>query len=226
MQYTSQKSPSYFDKYQERESTPPRQGSHNAKHHINPDRKPTYDSINKEYERPTTERLRSQQESNPPVSRRRVSSINIGLNVSPPSSDSSHGHKHTVNGGLSGYNGPGKRGSNGYATSPPTLRSERTNPRKREFDHRESSEEHEHERRRQADDITPKLKRRQPKVAEAYRSAIFVIFLVSMTDFTVKSAMVSLSERSAKAVPQARSDFLYHKSSHYIRIPKPRVYVR
>ena len=42
--------------------------------------------------------------------------------------------------------------------------------RKREYDHRDSSEdERENERRRQADDYTPKLKRRQPKVAEAYR---------------------------------------------------------
>ena len=45
-----------------------------------------------------------------------------------------------------------------------------SNNRKRDFDNRdESSEESETQGKRQADDVTPKLKRRQPKVAEAYR---------------------------------------------------------
>ena len=41
--------------------------------------------------------------------------------------------------------------------------------RKRAYEERYSSEDSEEEARRQEDDITPKLKRRQPKVAEAYR---------------------------------------------------------
>lgn len=54
--------------------------------------------------------------------------------------------------------------------SPPAKAySERLNGRKREYDHRDSSDEDEAPGRRQVDDFTPKLKRRQPKVAEAYR---------------------------------------------------------
>lgn len=56
-----------------------------------------------------------------------------------------------------------------HSTSPSKLRSERLNPRKREYDQRDSSEESEAPGRRQADDVTPKHKKRQPKVAEAYR---------------------------------------------------------
>lgn len=57
----------------------------------------------------------------------------------------------------------------GLSSSPTKMRSERSNGRKREYDHRDSSDESETLGRRQADDVTPKLKRRQPKVAEAYR---------------------------------------------------------
>ena len=53
--------------------------------------------------------------------------------------------------------------------SPIKIHSERLNGRKREYDHRDSSDEGEAPGRRQIDDFTPKLKRRQPKVAEAYR---------------------------------------------------------
>lgn len=53
--------------------------------------------------------------------------------------------------------------------SPVKTYSERLNGRKREYDHRDSSDEGEAPGRRQIDDFTPKLKRRQPKVAEAYR---------------------------------------------------------
>ena len=50
------------------------------------------------------------------------------------------------------------------------LHSEKSYDRKREFDDRDSSDDEKgNERRRQADDVTPKLKRRQPKVAAAYR---------------------------------------------------------
>lgn len=61
----------------------------------------------------------------------------------------------------------------GHSTSPSKIRSDRSNTRKREYDQRDSSEESETPGRRQADDVTPKLKRRQPKVAEAYRYVIF-----------------------------------------------------
>lgn len=54
-------------------------------------------------------------------------------------------------------------------SSPTRAHSERLNGRKREYDHRDSSDEGEAPGRRQVDDFTPKLKRRQPKVAEAYR---------------------------------------------------------
>lgn len=57
----------------------------------------------------------------------------------------------------------------GQFTPPTKLRTDKSNGRKREYDHRDSSEESETPGRRQADDVTPKLKRRQPKVAEAYR---------------------------------------------------------
>ena len=60
----------------------------------------------------------------------------------------------------------------GNSTSPSKLRLDRPISRKREYDHGDSSDESETPGRRQADDVTPKLKRRQPKVAEAYRCVI------------------------------------------------------
>jgi hypothetical protein len=62
-----------------------------------------------------------------------------------------------------------KQSMDGASNSPTKTRLERFNGRKREYDHRDSSDESETPGRRQADDVTPKLKRRQPKVAEAYR---------------------------------------------------------
>ena len=54
--------------------------------------------------------------------------------------------------------------------SPIRLRTERSYSQRMEYKMRDdSSDEDETVRRRQADDVTPKLKRRQPKVAEAYR---------------------------------------------------------
>ena len=70
---------------------------------------------------------------------------------------------------LENGNGYGRSANEGNSISPTKLRSERSNGRKREYDNRESSDESETPGRRQADDVTPKLKRRQPKVAEAYR---------------------------------------------------------
>lgn len=57
----------------------------------------------------------------------------------------------------------------GHPTTPNKMKLERSNGRKREYDSRDSSDESETPRRRQADDVTPKLKRRQPKVDAAYR---------------------------------------------------------
>lgn len=66
-------------------------------------------------------------------------------------------------------NGPGRYTADGQPLTPSKVRSERLNGRKREYDSRDSSDESETPRRRQVDDVTPKLKRRQPKVDAAYR---------------------------------------------------------
>lgn len=111
----------------------------------------------------------------PPPPHLRKSSTYDGNYESPPSSGSSHGHAngHTVQ-RTETENGYRRYSADGQSVSPIKLRSERVNVRKREYDHRDSSEdERENERRRQEDDYTPKLKRRQPKVAEAYRLVQF-----------------------------------------------------
>lgn len=59
--------------------------------------------------------------------------------------------------------------ADGHPATPNKIKLERSNGRKREYDSRDSSDESETPRRRQADDVTPKLKRRQPKVDAAYR---------------------------------------------------------
>ena len=65
----------------------------------------------------------------------------------------------------------GRYPADDYTIPPVRLRAERSYSHKREYAMRdESSDEDETVRRRQADDITPKQKKRQPKVAEAYRS--------------------------------------------------------
>lgn len=99
------------------------------------------------------------------------SSTYDGNNESPPSSGSSHGQANGhAKQNIETENGYRRYSVDGYPISPIKLRSERVNVRKRDYDHRDSSEdERENERRRQEDDYTPKLKRRQPKVAEAYR---------------------------------------------------------
>ncbi len=63
---------------------------------------------------------------------------------------------------------------NGHTADAPVaaslkLRSERSYVRRKESSRDDSSDEQETPGRRQADDVTPKLKRRQPKVAAAYR---------------------------------------------------------
>ena len=106
----------------------------------------------------------------PPISLRKSSTYD-GNNESSPSSGSSHGHANGhAKQNIEIENGCRRYSVDGHPVSPIKLRSERVNVRKRDYDHRDSSEdERENERRRQEDDYTPKLKRRQPKVAEAYR---------------------------------------------------------
>ena len=68
-------------------------------------------------------------------------------------------------------NGYEQKQKSHQAGSPVRLNHERSYERKRERKD-DSDDEPQNERRRQHDDVTPKLKRRQPKVAEAYRSVI------------------------------------------------------
>ena len=61
-------------------------------------------------------------------------------------------------------------GNDGQAASPTQYHTERSLSRKRSYDQcEESSSEEGDSPRRQEDDITPKHKKRQPKVAAAYR---------------------------------------------------------
>ncbi|KAI9724009.1 MAG: hypothetical protein M1812_000727 [Candelaria pacifica] len=57
---------------------------------------------------------------------------------------------------------------NGNSMSPKPSRYENGNSRKRSYNQRDHSEDRGREPLRQVDDVTPKLKRRQPKVADAY----------------------------------------------------------
>jgi len=161
--------PTPMDVIQEREASPSRCDLRDDRHRIPSKRRDSHRSSSDGHEGSITKPSSTKQNANPPVPRRGKAVTQDGTNLSPPSSDSSRDQKNAVHGRNSRNNEHGRQGSNAHATSPPIFRSERSNPRKREFDHRESSEEHEKERRRQADDVTPKLKRRQPKVAEAYR---------------------------------------------------------
>ena len=67
------------------------------------------------------------------------------------------------NANMNGFVSPS---TDGQAPSPMETRSERLHNRKRHRD--SSSDEEDTPKRRQEDDYTPKLKKRQPKVAEAY----------------------------------------------------------
>ena len=71
--------------------------------------------------------------------------------------------------GVDNGNGYYAYGTDGQAASPTQYRSEQSLSRKRSYDQRESSSEESDSSRRQEDDITPKHKKRQPKVAAAYR---------------------------------------------------------
>lgn len=92
----------------------------------------------------------------------------------PPSPATLRHHSDTSNSAPSDINFENGNSYVRYAADghPATLNKmklERSNGRKREYDSRDSSDESETPRRRQADDVTPKLKRRQPKVDAAYR---------------------------------------------------------
>jgi len=94
----------------------------------------------------------------PPPPLVRTPSLNSGFAHSPPAGDT-------------GYMDPYGCGTNGtengeiYYQSPV----DKSNGRKRSYDHRDSPSDDGDSPRRQEDDVTPKIKRRQPQVAEAYR---------------------------------------------------------
>lgn len=91
----------------------------------------------------------------------------------PPPAPLRH-HSGTSNGApsdinLENGNSHVRYAADGHPATSNKIKLERSNGRKREYDSRDSSDENETPRRRQADDVTPKLKRRQPKVDAAYR---------------------------------------------------------
>lgn len=93
------------------------------------------------------------------------SPLSAGLPSVDPFGNNTNGVDHS-NGNDNG-NGFLSPPTDGQAPSPIELRSEKSHSRKR---HRDSSSDGEETpKRRQEDDYTPKLKKRQPKVAEAYR---------------------------------------------------------
>lgn len=90
------------------------------------------------------------------------SPLSAGLANVNPFGYSTNGVDHS-NGNGNGFFTPP---TDGQALSPTELRSEKSLSRKRHRD--SSSDEEDAPKRRQEDDYTPKLKKRQPKVAEAY----------------------------------------------------------
>ena len=93
-----------------------------------------------------------------------------GVNDGPLSAGSANGNSNSYSISRGGHlNGNAKPSANGQIASPSQIRSEKANGRKRDYEHRGSSDEDDAPKRRQADDVTPKLKKRQPKVAAAYR---------------------------------------------------------
>lgn len=176
------------NRLRERDPVSPQYGTTDDKHITSPVRMNSYGSSADNTERrDMTARPGHNGIPPPPPPPLRKSSTYDGNNESPPSSGSSHGH---ANGHSNGYaiqnidteNGYRRYSADGHPVSPIKLRSERVNVRKRDYDHRDSSEdERENERRRQEDDYTPKLKRRQPKVAEAYRSVR--VYLIRFSAF-------------------------------------------
>lgn len=98
--------------------------------------------------------------------------------VYPTYANGTTSNSHPANTNMSSYGSNGLEQSSGnnhhhqmeYSPSQSYRnRSTSLGNRKRAYEEMSSSEESEEEARRQEDDITPRLKRRQPKVAEAYR---------------------------------------------------------
>ena len=106
----------------------------------------------------------------PPVSVVQKHSFSEGIGIRPLSAEQNLGN-HPLFADPPSTNGTSysRQSIVEHYSSPTKAHSERLNGRKREYDHRDSSDEGESSGRRQVDDFTPKLKRRQPKVAEAYR---------------------------------------------------------
>ena len=107
----------------------------------------------------------------PPARRPSVYDGPIGSPLSPESihvnAGGSRPDSHMQNGNGASYH---QYPPDDYNTAPVRLRTERSYSHKREYGNREESpDEDETIRRRQADDVTPKRKRRQPKVADAYK---------------------------------------------------------
>ena len=94
-----------------------------------------------------------------------------GVDGSPPSAESGnvHPYSYSTNGAENG-NGYFTQSIDGQVPSPIETRADKSSKRKRSYTRRDSSSnEEDTPARRQEDDVTPKLKRRQPKVAAAYR---------------------------------------------------------
>ena len=91
------------------------------------------------------------------------SPLSAGTANVKPFGYSTNGADHS-NGNSNGFFSPS---TDGQAPSPMEVRSEKSHNRKRHRD--SSSDEEDTPKRRQEDDYTLKLKKRQPKVAEAYR---------------------------------------------------------
>lgn len=117
---------------------------------------------------------------------RRQSQYDGTTDASPPSAGSGHMDPY-------GYGTNVEENGNGYFTnqanglpSPAQLRSEKSFSLKGSYDRRDSiSDEEETPARRQEDDVTHKLKRRQPQVAEAYRYAFTLSRLRHYTNGSV-----------------------------------------
>ena len=124
-------------------------------------------------DRPNSQRFEHPPPPPPPPPARKPSWYD-GPNGSPLSADANHTNQFAPGTEVKTQNGNGaihgQYTPESLIRSPIKLRTKRSYSQRMEYKMRdESSDEDETARRRQADDVTPKLKRRQPKVAEAYR---------------------------------------------------------
>ena len=104
----------------------------------------------------------------PPPEQSSEPEVTNGSQTSPGISHTND-HAFSTN-GADHLNGNHSTGPDGETLSPDDLRYEDSRNRKRSYTRRDSSsDEDDAPARRQEDDFTPKLKRRQPKVAAAYR---------------------------------------------------------